>query len=277
MTHGDTHTCDVFDMLTRRLKALEDSLASAHCKLDRQDLAARHFDSLQDLGTNFSGVRLCGQCVRLCVHNKFDSDGSFCENLGNVIIVLSGRYLTQIIKSMWEEADSRQWKWDDDICKAWGPAKLNLVRANIKQWYLDDPNRESPRPEDIGIEVSHHKSTYTKVHEVALKIRHPGLLSIGYDGVALEHCSMKEAVRLVIAVASDLQCSNMLSDCFDIYCIPSHLLPLAAATMAEEIWDFQTKSKAAWMALSNSTKQRLLAEQGRPGAFFTQQRLFRCL
>lgn len=267
-------------LLATRLDRLEDDMATMRRVQDCQDLAARHADSQGELGRPFSGVRLCGMCVKLVVCDLFSPDGSFPGGSCNDIIVVLNEcdLMAQFRSHVWTRNASVAWKWDEDIRREWGAAKCDEVRARMRDWYRDDPDRpDTPSTEDVGAGPSHHRHAMDAIYEAALRSRHPGLLAVGRAGLAVtKSCGIGKAVAIMDAIAADLGCKNRMGDTFRVHRIAAHLSPLAIATLAEEGFGRNPLSKAEWMALTETTRKRLGVEQCRLMSFFNRERVSRC-
>lgn len=275
------HSLDANETLLTRLASMENSIAAVRRQLGRLDLAERHADSMRVLGAPFSGVRLCGFCVELVVNDRFTVDGSFSGgDPDDMIIVLNNHDMTVAFTSLlWKWDSCVAWKWDDDVLRAWGPVKCDDVRGRMLAWFRDDPYRQdNPAPEDVGAGPSHHHEAFDAIHEAALKSRHPGLLAIGRTGVAVaKSCSIRTAVGIMDAIATDLGCQDKMFARFDIYRVPSALRALALTILTERP-EHCSKRNSAWMALSDSVRKELTLDSFKPRTFtfFTPDRLARC-
>lgn len=260
--------CDIFEMLVTRLGTLEDGQASLRRSLAQQDLAHRHEVSLTHVGTPISGVRLCGRCVRLLLHQPFTADGRFVEPRDNdMLILLNDTALpNEMHAPVWEE--DVPWMWDKDVQIEWGLERFSLVRANMLAWYSSNPGMVDPSPEDVHVQDSGHQYAFIAIYEAALRRRHPGLLAIGCAGLAVADKCIVGAVSTVDAVTLDLGCR--LSESIEIHRIPHHLQTLAIAILRE------TGMRAAWLALTRRARIILIGASADQGVFFSSERLRGC-
>lgn len=271
---------NVLDKVLGRLAALEKGVSAVRREQDRQDLIERYTDSTRELGRPFHGVRLCGLCVQLLVHDPFDARGFFSVGSSDDMIVVVNEcdLMSHFRSHVWTRGECVAWKWDEDILQEWGTTKSEDVRLRMLAWYRHDQDRpDAPSTEDVGAGPSHHPAASDAIHEAALRRRHPGLIAIGREGLAVtKSCGIGGAVALMDAVASDLGCRTKMDATFRVFRITAALRPLAIAVLAEGASGRNPQRRAAWDALPEVIKKNLVLEQCMLRAFFTKEKLARC-
>lgn len=273
MEAGDERLSNVFEMLVSRIDHVEDYLVSVREALARQDMSARHADSMRPLGSPFSGVALTGHCVELTTHNKFDANGDFelFHPASWVLAITCDQLVNEIgpVELMWIDKKT-PWKWDDDMQAAWGPEKYDSTREKMEAWYEANPQQpgqdlEDPTCLDLGIN-SHHDLMIEEIFDAALLYRNPGLIAVREEGILISLCSIKDCFSVVSKVLRDFEYPSPKR--MSVFCVEKHLVPLALACLSPKSDTVQD----IYSALNDSQRSPLMNPEHNH-AFFTYERM----
>lgn len=245
MDSHNTNLSDTFEMLVKRLGAVEDMLTV-------QKNVSSFNDSKRPLGEPFLGINLCGSYVELSVHIPFDRHGAFTHGAkDDVLIVLTGDQDPSENSFVWWEED-KYWKWDNDLRSVWGDVKYNSIRG--KMLLFEDMlgagvHPSTPTCQELGME-SAYKDFHLLCNDIVLKRRVPGFLAVGEAGFALSMCDLAGVVRASETIFSLLECDSCKT--LQIYSVPAYAKQIALAVLG----DFGYEK--AWQALNNWQRIELI-------------------